>query len=84
MIVANDDYLAIVDQLAIVVPVSTTDRRWPNHIALDGAADVDGWAMTEQVRTVSRQRLAEPAGRVSSRCLAQIETWLADFLTTTS
>ncbi|NBQ42387.1 MAG: PTS glucose transporter subunit IIBC, partial [Mycobacteriaceae bacterium] len=55
----------IIDSLCIVVPVSGTDRGWPNHVRLRGSIDsIEGYAMTEQPRALSRERLAEPVGTV--------------------
>ena len=36
--------------------------------------------MTEQPRTLSRERLTGGAGSVSAGCLASVRTWLGDFL----
>lgn len=80
VVVAGRDYLDIVDTLAIVVPVSTTFRGWPNHVPLTGATGVDGWALTEQVRTVSRSRISAVSGAVDATCWTALRTWIADFL----
>jgi mRNA interferase MazF len=36
--------------------------------------------MSEQPRTLSRDRITGIAGRVSDACLADIRIWLGDFL----
>ena len=78
---AGDAYLRTVDVLAIVVPVTGVDRGWPNHIALpDGLLPERSWAMTEQVRTVSRERIVGHVGAVDGACLAKIRRWIRDFL----
>lgn len=82
VIVASRGYLDTVTTLALVVPITTTDRGWPNHIRLTGDVGLDDpcWAMTEQLRTISRTRLTRVSGRLSDGCLRDIRTWLADFL----
>ncbi|HLS24428.1 MAG TPA: type II toxin-antitoxin system PemK/MazF family toxin [Beutenbergiaceae bacterium] len=80
VVVASHDYLDVVDHLVIVVPVTTIARAWPNHIPLSGSTAVHGWAMTEQIRTLSRQRLARADGSVDDACLSRIRVWLNDFL----
>ncbi len=80
VVVAGRDYLEIVDSLAIVVPVSTTFRGWPNHVPLSGTTAVEGWAMTEQVRTVTRSRISGVDGSVDAACWAAVRTWISDFL----
>lgn len=82
LIVASAGYLDAVTTLVITLPVTTTDRGWPNHIRVDGPSGLDrpSWIMTERPRTLSRDRITVIAGRVSPECLAQARTWLADFL----
>ena len=38
VVVCGTDYLNTVETLAIVVPVTSVDRAWPNHVPL---GDVD-------------------------------------------
>lgn len=81
MVVAGADYLTVVDSLAIVVPVTTVDRRWPNHVPVRGSdLREPSWAMTEQARTISRSRVVERAGRVTPETLDAVRGWIADFL----
>jgi mRNA interferase MazF len=81
VVVSGHDYLDIVTTLAIVVPITSVDRGWPNHVALEAAELTQpSWAMTEQVRTVSRRRVAGRAGRVSASTLAEVRGWVRDFL----
>ena len=54
VIVASDLYLSVVDSLALSVPITRTDRRWPNRPCRPTRAD--GLPMTEQLRTLSRNR----------------------------
>jgi len=81
LVVAGVSYLAIVDSLAIVVPITTVDRGWPNHIPVLGVQlPKVCWAMSEQVRTVSRDRIVARAGRVDESTLATVSRWISDFL----
>ncbi|WP_205649391.1 type II toxin-antitoxin system PemK/MazF family toxin [Agromyces sp. LHK192] len=82
LVIASAGYLEAVTTLAIVLPITTTDRRWPNHVAVDGPSGLDrpSWIMTEQPRTLSRDRLTSIAGRVSPACLSEVRLWLGDFL----
>ena len=82
LVVASHAYLDVVTSLALVVPVTSVDRGWPNHVPLRGAAGLDrpSWAMTEQIRTVSRDRLVAVAGVVDDETLADVDVFLADFL----
>ncbi len=81
LVVAGPGYLEVVDTLVLVVPITTVDRGWPNHIEVVGAdLQQRSWAMSEQIRTISRERVVGRAGRANAATLAAVRTWLADFL----
>lgn len=82
LIVSSAGYLDAVTTLVIALPITTTYRGWPNHIRVDGPSGLDrpSWIMTEQPRTLSRDRLTGIAGEVSTECLSAVRTWLGDFL----
>ncbi|MBS1883434.1 MAG: type II toxin-antitoxin system PemK/MazF family toxin [Actinobacteria bacterium] len=81
LVVAGAGYLASVDTLALVVPITSVDRGWPNHVEVIGAElGRRSWAMSEQVRTISRARLVGRAGRADDATLAAVRGWLADLL----
>lgn len=81
VVVSSEDYNSLITDLLVVVPVSSVDRGWPNHIELAGSlGSLKGFAMTEQPRTVSRDRCGEIIGIVDVTCLEQIQRYLADFL----
>ncbi len=79
VVVCGADYLAAVDTLAIVVPVTSVDLGWPNHIPILGVPlPQPSWAMTEQVRTISRTRVTGALG--PDETLSDIRMWIRDFL----
>lgn len=81
VVVSSRGHLSIADTLVIVTPVTSVDRGWSNHILL--RPDVLGrpsWAMTEQVRTISRERLVGHVGRVDAATLAEIRGWTTAFI----
>ncbi|CAN5381261.1 hypothetical protein BH23ACT6_BH23ACT6_26510 [soil metagenome] len=81
LVVASQPYLDVVDTLAIVVPVTSTDRGWPNQVPIMGIEEVGPcYAMTEQPRTLSRERLGATIGVVSEECLAEVRLWLGEFI----
>ena len=82
LVIASAGYLDAVTTLAIVLPITTTDRGWPNHVRVDGRSGLDrpSWIMTEQPRTLSRDRLTRISGQVSTDCLEAVRMWLGDFL----
>lgn len=82
VIVSTDDYLAAATTLAIVVPVTSRDRGWDNHVPLSGHTGLteNSWAMTEQPRTISRSRITRVTGTVDADCMARIRIYLRDYL----
>src|SRR6478609_5406559 len=83
LVIASDLYLEQADTLAIIVPVTTNNRGWPNHVLLKGpglALDQPSFAMTEQPRTVTRDRLLDLAGTVDAATMTEVDGWLRDFL----
>ncbi|MDO5093371.1 MAG: type II toxin-antitoxin system PemK/MazF family toxin [Propionibacteriaceae bacterium] len=60
LVVASDFFLGQADTLAIIVPCTIRDRGWSNQARLTGKSlnlPGDTFAMTEQPRTVTRERL---------------------------
>lgn len=83
LVVASDLYLEQADTLAIVIPATTVERGWPNHVLLRGphvGLTQDTFAMTEQPRTVTRDRLGQLIGVVDPATMREVDGWLRDFL----
>ena len=82
LIVSNERFHRTVTTLVVVVPVTTKDRRWPNHVELNAGVGMEqrSFAMTEQVRTISRQRLTGKIGVVEESVLRDVREWLVDYL----
>lgn len=82
LVVASDLYLEQADTLAIIVPCTTRDRGWPNHVKLTGNLNLpdEMYAMTEQPRTVTRERLFDVAGMIDVGVMREVDGWLRDFL----
>lgn len=83
LVVCRDDYLRVVPDLVIVVPLTTVDRGWPHHVPVGGprtGLPTPSFAMTEQPRTLSRQRVTRRCGVSDASTLDQVDRWLRDFL----
>lgn len=82
LVVASDLHLAQADTLAIVVPATTVERGWPNHVLLRGedlSLPSPTCAMTEQPRTIARERIVGQAGVVDRSTMREVDLWLQDF-----
>ena len=82
VVVASTSYLEQVTNLVLAIPLTTTRRGWPNHVPLTGQTglEVDCYAMTEQVRAISRARITKVLGVVDTETSDAIDEWLRDFL----
>lgn len=82
LVVSNDDFHSTVTTLILVTPVTSVDRHWPNHVAVPSGTGLErpSWAMTEQVRAISRERLVAMVGQVNHETLEEVRRWIADYL----
>lgn len=82
VIVSTPAFHAMATTLVMAVPVTTTDRGWLNHVALSPRSGLgrDSFAMTEQIRTISRERLLRRAGSASPAQLDRIRDLVALYL----
>ena len=74
VVVAAGAHARIARDLTIVVPCTTRNRGWMSHVRLAGAVDVDRptFAMTEQPRAISYDRVQGRMGAVDERCRRRI------------
>ena len=83
LVIASDLYLEQAGTLAIIVPCTARDRGWPNHVKLSGRdlnLPSQTYAMTEQPRTITRERLFDIAGTVDVHVMREVDMWLRDFI----
>ena len=59
--------------LAVVCPLTHTDRRFPFHVTVDDTPDVAGFVMVEQVKSIDfRSRKAKRIGKASDNLLTEV------------
>jgi mRNA interferase MazF len=83
LVVSGAEYLQSVPDLVIVVPVTSVDRGWPHHVRVRAPASTlprASFAMTEQPRTIWRERLVRHTGRADEATMDEVDQWLRDFL----
>ncbi|MDR0848658.1 MAG: type II toxin-antitoxin system PemK/MazF family toxin [Propionibacteriaceae bacterium] len=74
LVISSDAYLSLVTDLVIVMPVTSRNRGWDNHVVV-APSDMLGkpsWIMTEQIRALSRQRIHQVVGSVTDECLSRV------------
>jgi mRNA interferase MazF len=81
LIVSGEDYLASVPGLVVVLPITSVDRGWAHHVEVTSARlPSKSFAMTEQPRTISTERVARQSGVADARTMDRVRQWLRDFL----
>ena len=82
VVVSSMAAVHIVQRLVAVLPCTTTDRGWPNHVQLSGNLQLPRatFAMTEQLTTIDRDTLLRPVGQLNTRCRDEIRMWINDWL----
>jgi len=70
VVIGSDDHCRFPIPMALVVPLTTRDRRLPHHVHISSPESGLGrpsWARTDDIRAVSTSRFARPAplGRLS-------------------
>ena len=70
------------DGLVLAVPCTSRDRGWLNHVRLSGPTGLARatFAITEQPRAMSVDRVHSVAGHVDNACLDQISRWVSVWL----
>lgn len=59
--------------MAVVCPITNTDRRFPFHVAIVPQAKVSGFVMVEQVKSIDyRSRKVKRIGRASAQLLNEV------------
>jgi mRNA interferase MazF len=59
--------------LAVVCPITNSDRGYPFHVSINDNLDVKGFVMVEQVKSIDfRARKAQPIGIASDDVLDEV------------
>jgi mRNA interferase MazF len=82
LIVSNRNYLSLITELLYVVPCTSRDRGWPNHIPVTGSLDLKRptFALVEQFRVVSRSRLLRITGQADESTMTEVGVWINRWL----
>lgn len=82
LVVSNDGFNAAT-AVKVIVPLTTTERGWDNHIPIgrEGTGlDKRSWAMVEHVRSVSPERFSRRVGIAPDTVVRGVTDWIADML----
>lgn len=84
IIVSNDSFNNGPADLVIVIPLTTKNKKIPCHISIspkDGGVREQSFAMCEQIRSISKERLVSKWGQIKNEVvLRQIGEWISSIL----
>ena len=75
LIISADELNASPRGLVVIVPIGGTARRLPTHVALmppEGGVDKPSYAMVEQVRSISKDRLDRRFGAIKRATMDEV------------
>jgi mRNA interferase MazF len=81
LIVSSNSWNKIRSGLVIVVPLTSVKKDIMTHIQInppEGGLNVVSYALCEQIRSISKERLKKRIGLVSRSTLGQIRSWILD------
>lgn len=75
LVISSDDAIDAISSVVTTIPLTTRDRGWATHIRISGentGLTQPSWALCEQVRTISTQRIAGRLGAVDTATLTNV------------
>lgn len=85
LVLTSDRFNEIITGLAIVIPMTTTNRKFFTHVAIEppeGGVKRTSFIMCEQIRSVSTERFVDELGFVSLETMSRVRevvSLLVDF-----
>lgn len=76
LVVSVDEFNEGPADLVVILPITTKEKGIPFHVRLDppeGGLKVASFVKCEDIRSVSKERLARRCGAVSSKTIADVE-----------
>lgn len=82
LIISNNHWNKTRSGLVIVIPITSVDKGISTHIKIippEGGVTLPSFAMCEQVRSISRERLVKRMGKLRDQnILEKVRGWLLD------
>lgn len=83
IVVSGDDYHRVQLGLATFVPITSQGRGWASYVPVTGPSTGlhrSSFALADQIRTMSVDRMDRRLGNVDTNTLAAIRSYLRDLL----
>lgn len=82
LIISNNHWNKIRSGLVIIIPLTSIDKNILTHVRIDppeGGLSTVSFALCEQIRSISKERLKKKLGVVKSQTLmSEIRSWILD------
>lgn len=79
LVISADEAIEAIPSVVTTVPLTSRSREWVTHVPMSGSRTGLGeatWAMCEQMRTISTQRLAGKVGEADPKSMQRVNTVL--------
>lgn len=76
LIVSSERALQVIPHVVTTVPLTTRERAWATRVLVTGpktGLDRPTWAICEQVRTISTERLGESVGTADTETMRGVD-----------
>lgn len=82
LVVSSPDFSDVITDRVIIVPCTKRDRGWNNHVEITGPTGLPftSFAMTEQPRIMSTERIHGVRGQVDPACLRTVCEWVHQWI----
>lgn len=83
LVISNTTWNKIPTGLVIIVPLTSAKKEISTHVPIsppEGGLTVESFALCEQVRSISKERLTKKMGTVSKKTLSVVFSWISDLL----
>ena len=83
LVISNNAWNKIPTGLVIVIPLTSVKKGISTHVQIappEGGLTVESFALCEQIRSISRERLVKKTGTVSNKVLKEIYSWIYDLI----
>lgn len=83
LIISNNAWNRIPTGLVIVIPLTSVKKGISTHVRIsppEGGLTVESFALCEQIRSISKERLVKKTGLVSNKILQEVYSWISDLI----
>lgn len=83
LIISNDGWNKVPTGLLVIIPLTSVKKGISTHVQIlppEGGLKVESFALCEQIRSISTERLLNKKGMVSNKTLEEVYSWIYDII----